>query len=74
MPRKTTVTKLGSIIPSSDPAMLRMSGAELKAAAKGETLHGGVVPKGVATRAKAELERRAANKATKKANAAKLAK
>jgi hypothetical protein len=62
MARKLT---LAPIVPCHDPAMLRMSGAELKAA----VAKGGAVSK----RAKAELDRRAANKAAKKANAAKLA-
>ena len=66
MPRKTTVTKLGSIIPAHDPAMLRMGGKELKALASGKSA--------AAKRAQAEIDRRKANKATKKANAALLAK
>lgn len=56
---------LASIIPAQDKALLRWSGAELKAAAKGRTA--------LAKRAKAELDRRAANKAAKKQNAAVLA-
>lgn len=63
MPR---TIKLDPIIPAHDPAMLRMSGGELKA------LAGGKGP--AAKRAADEIARRAANKATKKANAAKLAK
>lgn len=66
MARKTTTIKLGAILPATDPAMLRMSGAELKAAAEGRGA--------LAKRASAEIARRKANKATKKANAALLAK
>lgn len=63
MPR---TIKLDPIIPAHDPAMLRLSGAELKKLAEG---------KGAASkRAADEIARRKANKATKKANAAKLAK
>lgn len=63
MPR---TIKLEAIIPAHDPAMLRMSGAELKALADGKSA--------VAKRAQAEVARRKANKAAKKSNAAKLAK
>jgi len=66
MPRKNTVTKLGSILPAHDPAMLRLSGAELKALAEGKSA--------AAKRAADEIARRKANKATKKSNAALLAK
>lgn len=63
---KTKTLKLAPITPNHDPAMLRMSGAELKSAATGRGA--------VATRAKAEIARRAANNAAKKANAAALRK
>lgn len=62
----TTVVKLAEIIPAHDPAMLRMSGAELKALADGRSK--------VADRARAEIARRKANKAAKKANAAAIRK
>jgi hypothetical protein len=58
--------KLDPILPASDPAMLRMSGKELKVLADGRSA--------AAKRAQAEIARRKANKAAKKANAAKLAK
>lgn len=63
---KAKVVKLGAIIPAADPAMLRMSGAELKAMADGRSA--------AASRARDEIARRKANAATKKANAALLAK
>ena len=65
MPRTKKIT-LAPIVPNHDPAMLRMSGKELKAMADGRSK--------AAERARAELERRKANKAAKKANAAALAK
>lgn len=65
MPKAKTI-KLAAITPNHDPAMLRMSGKELKDAAAGRGA--------VATRAKAEIARRAANKAAKKSNAALLGK
>lgn len=60
MPKQKLV-KLAAIIPAHDPAMLRMSGKELRAMADGRSAAAG--------RARAEIERRKANKATKKANA-----
>lgn len=65
MPKSRTI-KLGAILPPADPAMLRMSGAELKAMADGRSA--------AASRARDEIARRKANKATKKSNAALLAK
>lgn len=63
---KAKVVKLGAIIPAHDPAMLRLSGKELKDLASGRSA--------AAKRAADEIARRKANKATKKANAALLAK
>jgi len=61
MARKKNVTVLAPILPAQDKALLRWSGAELKAAAEKKNALG--------TRAKNELARRAANKLAKKSNA-----
>lgn len=66
---KAKVVKLGAIIPAHDPAMLRLSGKELKDLASGRSGRSAA-----AKRAADEIARRKANKATKKANAALLAK
>lgn len=58
---KPKLVKLAAIVPAHDPAMLRMSGKELRAMADGRSA--------AAKRAAAEIARRKANKATKKANA-----